>query len=42
MSLMEKVIEQIKQDVEHGELSAIEELLREVPEECLKGFLEED
>ena len=42
MSLIEKVIEQIKQDVEHGQLSAIEELLEAVPEKQLMQFLAED
>ena len=42
MNLIEKVIEQIKQDVEHGELLAIEELLEAVPEKQLMQFLAED
>jgi len=41
MDIIDKVIEQIKQDVEFGVLSAVEELLREIPEERLTAFLEE-
>ena len=39
--LYDKVLEQIKQDVADGDLSAIDELLRFVPKENLKAYLPE-
>ncbi len=37
--LIDAALEQILIDVESGDLTAIEELLRHVPEEQLRGFL---
>jgi len=37
--LIDAALEQIVIDVEGGDLTAIEELLRSVPEENLQGFL---
>ncbi len=34
-----KVLEQIKEDVNYGNLMAIEELMKHLPEELLEGFL---
>lgn len=39
--LYDKVLEQIKQDVADGDLSAIDELLRFVPKENLEAYLPE-
>lgn len=39
--LIDAAIEQILIDVESGDLTAIEELLRHVPEQQLRGFLSE-
>jgi hypothetical protein len=39
--LIDKVIEQIRTDIENEDLTAIEELLRFVPEKYLRGFLSE-
>jgi len=39
--LMELVLEQIKQDVDNRDFTAIEELLSFVPETNLKSFLSE-
>lgn len=39
--LIDAAIEQILIDVERGDLTAIEELLRHVPEQQLQGFLSE-
>lgn len=39
--LYDKVLEQIKQDVVDGDLSAIDELLRFVPKENLEAYLPE-
>ena len=39
--LVDKVIEQIKQDILDGDVSAIDELLKFVPVENLKGYLPE-
>jgi len=41
MELIDKVLEQIKKDVEMGDMTAIEELLIEVSEKNLLSFLEE-
>jgi hypothetical protein len=40
--LVDLVMEQIRIDIEYGDLTAIEELLGHVPEDILKGFLSED
>jgi len=39
--LIEKVLNQIVSDVESGDLTSIEELLKFVPVDKLKGFLPE-
>lgn len=41
-SIVDKCLERIKQDVEAGDLTAIDELLKSVPVEDLKGFLPEE
>ena len=38
-ALLDQVIEQIQKDIASGDLTAIEELLKVVPEENLRGFL---
>jgi hypothetical protein len=40
--LVDLVMEQIRIDIENGDLTALEELLGHVPEDILKGFLSED
>jgi hypothetical protein len=40
--LIDKAIEQIKKDVESGDLTAIDELLKYVPTQKLEVFLSED
>ena len=40
--LIDKCLFRIKQDIEQQDLTAIDELLRFVPEKYLKGFLAED
>ena len=40
--LLDKVIEQIKKDVEAGDMTAIEELLGEISEKNLRSFLSEE
>jgi len=40
--LVDKVIERIKQDVNEQDFTAIDELLKFVPEENLRGFLSEN
>jgi len=42
MNRIDKVLEQIKKDVEAGDMTAIEELLRDVPDESLKSYLPEE
>jgi hypothetical protein len=42
MGIIEKVIQQIKEDLQFGDLSAIEELLSGLPPEHLTAFLEQD
>ena len=42
MGLVDKVLEQIKKDVEVGDMTAVEELLRDVPDEILKSYLPEE
>ncbi len=39
--LIDKVLEQIKEDVSLGDLTAVEELIKAVPEENLKAYLPE-
>lgn len=39
--LMDAVLEQIEYDVSHGDLTAIYELLKYVPEENLQAYLPE-
>ena len=40
--LIDAVLEQIKADVETGDLTAIEELIRELPADVLMNFLPEN
>jgi hypothetical protein len=40
-SLIDKVLDQIKLDVSHGDFTAIEELLLKVDEKILRGYLPE-
>ena len=40
--LIDKVCEQIRADVECGDLTAIEELLKKVPEDALIAFIPEE
>lgn len=40
-ALVDMVIEQIRQDIEEGDVSALDELLHLVPEQFLLGFLHE-
>ena len=42
MSLIDKVIEQIRRDLDFGDTTALEELLNFTPEENLKGYLPEE
>ena len=42
MIVIDKVLEQIKKDVGMGDMTAIEELLSEVSEKILQGFLSEE
>jgi len=39
--LIDQVINQVLRDVEYGDLTAIEELLRYVPRNNLEGYLDE-
>ena len=39
--LIDDVLKQIKKDVESGDMTAIEELISEVSQKNLKGFLSE-
>jgi len=39
--LIELVVEQIRLDLEVGHITSLEELLRQLPEETLVGFLTE-
>lgn len=39
--LVDEVIEQIKKDIAMGDLTAVDELLKFIPEEYLKGYLPE-
>jgi len=40
--LIENVLNQIKQDVEWGDFTAIEELIKNIPEDVLKAYLPEE
>ena len=42
MDRIAKVIEQISKDLELGDTTALEELLRAVPDESLKSYLPEE
>ena len=42
MNIIDKVIEQIRKDLEFGDRTALEELLKSTTEENLKGFLPEE
>tara|TARA_R110000772_G_scaffold42074_2_gene98014 strand:+ start:335 stop:472 length:138 start_codon:yes stop_codon:yes gene_type:complete len=42
MELIDKVLEQIKKDVEVGDMTAIEVLISKVPEKNLRSFLSEE
>ena len=39
---IDRVLEQICKDIKSGDMTAIEELLKAVPEENLKGYLSEE
>ena len=39
--LMDQVLDQIKEDVGWGDMTSIEELLTQVPEETLRSYLSE-
>ena len=39
--LIDKVLEQIQEDVNNADFTAIEELIKPLPEEQLQGFLSE-
>lgn len=39
--LIDKVLEQIKKDLENGDATALEELLQYVPIDILQGYLSE-
>jgi len=40
IKLLKAVVEQIKEDAEDGDYTAIEDLLKDIPEKRLVGFLE--
>jgi len=40
-NLIDRVLKQIERDIETGDLTAIEELLRHTPEETLQAYLPE-
>ena len=42
IKLIDKVLEQIKEDVIHGDVTAIEELLKQVPIDALQSYLPEE
>jgi len=42
MNIIDKVIEQIRRDLDFGDTTALEELLRDVPDESLKAYLPEE
>ena len=39
-NLLKAVVKQIQEDAEHGDYTAIEDLLKDIPEKRLVGFLE--
>tara|TARA_R110002020_G_scaffold406022_1_gene616056 strand:+ start:391 stop:528 length:138 start_codon:yes stop_codon:yes gene_type:complete len=39
--LLKKVVDQIKEDADSGDYTAIEHLLKDIPKEKLQGFLTE-
>jgi len=41
-SIVDKALKQIRQDVKDEDLTAIEELLKRLPMEEIKGYLKED
>lgn len=42
LSLVEKAVEQIKEDIANNDTTAIEEMLLNLPEEVVKNFLPKD
>jgi hypothetical protein len=42
MTLVERVVEQIKEDIKNGDVTALEELLSFTPKENLIGYLPEE
>ena len=42
MTVIDKVLEQIKKDVGMGDMTSIEELLTQVPEKTLRSYLSEE
>ena len=40
--LVDKVIEQIKTDIKNGDVSALEFILFQLPNDILEGYLEEE
>jgi hypothetical protein len=41
MKLIDQVINQIKRDIDHNDLTALEELLQQIPDEVLRPYLSE-
>ena len=41
-ALYDKVLDRIKEDVYSGDMTAVDELLKMLPKEALKGYLAED
>lgn len=41
-NLIDMVLEQIREDVQNGDMYAIDELLRHIPEVYLHGYLSEE
>jgi len=39
--ILDKVLEQVKREVELGDMTALEELLRTIPKDLLQGYLSE-
>jgi hypothetical protein len=42
MRKIDEALEQVKQDVENEDFTALEELFKLIPEELLNGYLSED
>lgn len=42
MNLIDAVVEQIRRDLDFGDLTALEEFLKDIPEEDLKSYLREE